>query len=124
MNVTYNYKFVFFIQVIVFAICFFTAVLAAPFEHEHHLKKGVIPVLKHVENHDEHGQYTLEYLSGDGTNVKESGHLIEGTEGPVLIKKGSFKFTSPEGETFEVSYVADENGFRATGDHLPKEPTV
>lgn len=39
---------------------------------------------------------------------KEHGHV-----------QGSFSYTSPEGITYTVEYVADERGFRATGDHLP-----
>jgi hypothetical protein len=33
--------------------------------------------------------------------------------------EGSYKWTSPEGENFEVKYVADENGYQPTGAHIP-----
>ena len=29
------------------------------------------------------------------------------------------RFQTPDGQVFTVTYVADENGVRATGDHLP-----
>ncbi|GLV48616.1 Cuticular protein 65Az [Carabus blaptoides fortunei] len=94
------------------------AALALPIEPE--LQAGVIPILKREEVRDEQGQYVLEYVSGDGTSVNEEGSLIPAEEGPVLVKKGTIKYTSPEGDDIVLSYYADETGFHPTGDHLPK----
>ena len=38
--------------------------------------------------------------------------------------EGSYKWTSPEGETFEVKYVADENGYQPTGVHIHQTPPL
>ena len=38
------------------------------------------------------------------------------------VSKGSYSYTSPEGQVITVHWSADENGFRATGDHLPTPP--
>lgn len=38
--------------------------------------------------------------------------------------RGSYSYTSPEGQTITVNYIADENGFRPTGDHLPTSPPI
>merc|ERR1712200_155072 len=39
------------------------------------------------------------------------------------VSKGQFSY--PEGSvTYTVSWVADENGFQATGDHLPTPPPM
>lgn len=71
----------------------------------------------------------IRYNTYDGTSVSEQGVLrsaadpTTGAVNNVLVKQGSFEFTSPEGQRFKVDYVADENGFRATGDHLPVAPT-
>lgn len=48
-------------------------------------------------------------------------------EGQTLnaqVQQGSYTYTSPEGTIITVSYVADETGFHATGDHLPTPPPV
>jgi hypothetical protein len=39
------------------------------------------------------------------------------------VSKGAYSFTTPDGVILTVNWVADENGFQATGDHLPTPPT-
>jgi hypothetical protein len=36
----------------------------------------------------------------------------------------SYSFTTPDGVVLTVNWVADENGFQATGDHLPTPPPM
>lgn len=48
-----------------------------------------------------------------------------GSEGQeALVSEGSFSFTSPEGDDFTVTYIADEFGFQPQGDHLPTPPPI
>lgn len=81
-----------------------------------------IPVLERTEKHDEVGQFALRYLSADGTSVSEQGVLKPASSGKghVLHKFGEYTFTAPNGQVFRTKYVADNHGFRAEGDHLPK----
>lgn len=45
--------------------------------------------------------------------------------GPEALNvEGSFSYTSPEGETISLTYIADENGFQPQGDHLPTPPPI
>jgi hypothetical protein len=37
-----------------------------------------------------------------------------------LVKRGFYRFVSPEGLMFRVGYQVNEKGFRAFGEHLPK----
>lgn len=65
-------------------------------------------------------------MSGDGQQAQAQGYLknagYKDQEAEVI--QGSYSYTSPEGAPISVSYVADENGFRASGAHLPTPPPV
>jgi len=69
---------------------------------------------------------SISYLSGDGTTFNEQGALKPNADGTdnVLVKQGSFSYTSPEGNPVQLTYVADEFGFRPEGSHLPVAPAV
>lgn len=57
--------------------------------------------------------------------------LLDQSRGQVIffyyfskIKFNIFPLLAPDGQIFTLTYVADENGYRAIGDHLPKAPVV
>ena len=41
-------------------------------------------------------------------------------EKEVLVMRGSYEYIGPDGVTYVVNWVADENGYRPSGRHLPK----
>jgi len=51
----------------------------------------------------------------EGSTIREDGQAV---------RTGSYTFTAPNGETFTVTFEADEFGFRASGDHLPVAPPM
>ncbi|XP_043203392.1 endocuticle structural glycoprotein SgAbd-3-like isoform X2 [Amphibalanus amphitrite] len=39
-----------------------------------------------------------------------------------IIQRGSFQFVGDDGNTYQISYVANEGGFQPRGAHLPVAP--
>ncbi|XP_049794552.1 cuticle protein 7-like [Schistocerca nitens] len=102
------------------------AVVASALPRPDELRPGVIPVLERTEVRDATGQFSLSYLSGDGTHVAEQGALKPTPDGKdfVLVKQGEYHFTAPEGKTIMVKYTADEYGFHPISDAIPVAPTA
>ncbi|EFX88152.1 endocuticle structural glycoprotein SgAbd-3-like [Daphnia pulex] len=73
------------------------------------------------------GSYTYAFETADGTKVEESGSQKQVGPKPEdigTVSKGSYSYTSPDGVVITVNWTADENGFQATGDHLPTPPPM
>lgn len=65
--------------------------------------------------------FSNRYATSNNIQAEEAGVLKQGAEGQqFLAKQGSYSFTGPDGITYTVTYTADENGFVAQGDHIPK----
>ncbi|ODM98783.1 Endocuticle structural glycoprotein SgAbd-2 [Orchesella cincta] len=88
--------------------------------------KKTIPIVKFRLDSDNYGNYNHESVSGDGSIITEAGSLkdLGDEEGPVTVSRGSYSFIGDDGKTYKVDWVADENGFQATGDHLPTPPPI
>ncbi|CAH0407666.1 unnamed protein product [Chilo suppressalis] len=94
------------------------AVYGAPTE-----EKRSLPAVEHTDERDELGQYTLRYVTAEGTIVVERGRLVDTADGKdkVLTYEGSFTFVGDDGKTYTTKYKSDVNGaYHAEGDHLPK----
>ncbi|XP_015588648.1 endocuticle structural glycoprotein SgAbd-1 [Cephus cinctus] len=80
----------------------------------------IIPPGTKLKLEDDRGQYSHGFSTPDGTQVQETGHLITTNGGweYVIAKEGSYSYTSPEGTPVTVSYIADHNGFRITGQKI------
>lgn len=66
------------------------------------------------------------YETGNGISVREEGILKNPGQRDLetAAVSGSYSYTSPEGIPITVTYIADENGFRAEGAHLPTPPPI
>ncbi|XP_045513527.1 endocuticle structural glycoprotein SgAbd-2-like [Pieris brassicae] len=86
-----------------------------------------VPIISYSSNRGPDGSYSYSYATGDGKQAQESGFLkdayIDNTGSPqgTQVVEGSYAYTSPEGTPIQVSYVADENGFRTAGVHIPAD---
>lgn len=45
-------------------------------------------------------------------------------EKEIVVQTGSYSYPAPDGEIITINYVADENGFQPTGDHIPTPPAI
>lgn len=63
------------------------------------------------------GSYQYQFDTTNGIAAQEvgvGGHYAS----------GSSAYYAPDGQLITLTYVADENGFHATGDHLPTPPPI
>ncbi|CAK1553598.1 unnamed protein product [Leptosia nina] len=85
------------------------------------------PITSYSNNRGVDGSYSYSFTTGDGKQAQESGFLkdayIDNTGSPqgTQVVEGSYAYTSPEGTPIQVNYVADENGFRPSGVHIPAD---
>ncbi|TKX27768.1 cuticular protein RR-1 [Spodoptera litura] len=94
-----------------------------------------IPILSYSSEHGVDGTYAFSsylyacfsFSTADGKQAQESGYLkdafIDNAGNPqgTQVVQGSYAYISPEGTPIQVSYVADENGFRPSGVHIPAD---
>merc|ERR1712011_22857 len=100
---------------------FVAAAAAAPQETK------VILIKSQTQNHDtEKQEYSFSYETENGIVVSESGvqkQFGDKPEDAGTVSQG--KYSYPEDSvTYTVTWVADENGFQAKGDHLPTPPPM
>lgn len=66
------------------------------------------------------GAYDYSYETENGIKQEAVGTMKKYGDSEVLVMRGSYSYVGPDGLTYEVNWVADENGYRASGAHLPK----
>ncbi|XP_017476868.1 PREDICTED: flexible cuticle protein 12-like [Rhagoletis zephyria] len=64
--------------------------------------------------------YDFSFETSDGIKRDESAELVDtGTGEKIWRVEGYYSWTAPDGKQYRVDFVADENGYRPTGAHLP-----
>ncbi|KAJ2948956.1 hypothetical protein O0L34_g5894 [Tuta absoluta] len=82
-------------------------------------------VLKNEYDLQPEGAYQAAYETSNGVNSQQSAVVKPSSinQGQSALEvHGSYSYQSPEGETIQINYVADENGFQPQGNHLPTTP--
>ncbi|ODM95641.1 Endocuticle structural glycoprotein SgAbd-2 [Orchesella cincta] len=95
-----------------------------------------IPIVRFSQDISE-GSDAVSFEAGNGIILDHSTQVVSGRGGAYedgdgkmiktdssIVKTGSYQYTSPEGLPILVKWVADENGFRAEGSHLPVAPAL
>ncbi|KAJ8732720.1 hypothetical protein PYW07_015319 [Mythimna separata] len=80
-------------------------------------------IVRQDRNYDENN-YHYAYETDNGIAAEESGIVdssVNGVGGGTRVR-GFYEYIGDDGLKYRVDYIADENGFRASGAHLPKAP--
>lgn len=67
--------------------------------------------------------YQYSYQLDNGQYKSESGTFHKVGDQTVLRVEGRYSYIGDDEVMYEVRYTSDENGFRASGDHLPDTKT-
>ncbi|RVE45616.1 hypothetical protein evm_009729 [Chilo suppressalis] len=101
-------------------IALFVAVAAAlPVEQE------PVKILRSEFDQQPEGGYAFSFETEDGVERSENGEVKQAVDEEnkphdVVVVRGSYSYTNPDGQKESVSYYADETGYHAEGDSIPK----
>ncbi|CAB3379170.1 Hypothetical predicted protein [Cloeon dipterum] len=108
----------------------FLALFAVAYVHAQEDKDAVILNSEQDGPHFD-GQYKYGFDTSNNIKVSETvsyrTNPQRSNDEDALIKDvgGRYSYTDPKsGQTFTVTYTANENGYQAVGDHLPTSPPV
>ncbi|CAH0588056.1 unnamed protein product [Chrysodeixis includens] len=84
-----------------------------------------IPILRLSNEMDLDGSFSYEALGADQTHYVQHSRMENAGAGKdEQVVEGSYSYVGDNGKTYTVHYIADANGFRASGDHLPVAPPI
>ncbi|GBP80372.1 hypothetical protein EVAR_62275_1 [Eumeta japonica] len=106
---------------VVVALALVAAASAAPADVKE------VKILRYENDQKPDGSYNLAVETDDGSARQEEGtvkEVVDEENKPhaVVVVRGSYKFLAPDGTPVEITYTADENGFQAQGEAIPKVP--
>lgn len=73
-----------------------------------------------MNNNPGDGTYNWLYETGNGIKADETGDA----RGDGTKARGQFSYTAPDGQSINLQYTADENGFHPQGSHIPTPPPI
>ncbi|XP_063624711.1 larval cuticle protein LCP-17-like [Cydia splendana] len=69
--------------------------------------------------------FNYAYETNNGIQAQAEGVVQDvNSENPKQVVRGSYSYRGDDGQTYQVNYVADENGFQPEGAHLPVAPAI
>ncbi|XP_037080443.1 cuticle protein CP14.6-like [Pollicipes pollicipes] len=86
------------------------------------LEKEPIAIVRMDSTSDEDGSFQYSFETANKIQTEVQGQLKQIGEEFGTTMQGSYSFVTPEGQTVQISWVADENGFQPVGDAIPVAP--
>ncbi|KAI4459205.1 cuticle protein [Holotrichia oblita] len=84
-----------------------------------------IQITRYNNDNNGDGTYQFVYETENKISQQEIGELKNaGTNQESSVVHGSYSYVAPNGKILTVDYIADENGFRPSGAHLPTPPPI
>ncbi|XP_045773420.1 larval cuticle protein LCP-17-like isoform X2 [Maniola jurtina] len=85
-----------------------------------------VPIVKSGYELSPEGAFQYFYEAGNGIVAQADGVMkrVSSADEPALEVRGSFRYISPDGTPVETTYVAGEQGYVASGSHLPVPPPI
>ncbi|CAG7831349.1 unnamed protein product, partial [Allacma fusca] len=93
----------------------FAVALARP---QQDAQKPNITIVSSESTNDGKGNFEYKFENSDGSKAEAQGHTnapLEGSTYPVQVIQGSYSYVGPDGKTYSITYVADQNGFQPKG---------
>ncbi|CAK1580055.1 unnamed protein product [Parnassius mnemosyne] len=83
------------------------------------------PILKSDYEINPEGSFQYAYETGNGISAQAQGTVLNpNTDAASLEIQGAARYTSPEGEPVELTYVANEKGYQPSGSHIPQPQPI
>ena len=95
---------------------------SAPGSSKARSASNISKIMSQTSEHN-NGSFSYGYRTSDGTSVETFGKQKRIGDGVGIVMRGSYYYVAPNGKNVKITWVADENGFRAFGDAVPKAPT-
>lgn len=71
------------------------------------------------DNQNDGETFSYSFETSNGISAEESGVATNGVQA-----QGGYSYTGDDGQTYRITYTADENGYIPQGDHLPTPPPI
>ena len=104
-----------FIAIFAASICISLAILEPPKLSKSSLKDSEATVISNVLTNDGAGNFAFNFETSNGIKGETKGNLKkitsdDGKEGLGEVQQGSYSYVGDDGKTYELKWVADENG--------------
>ncbi|KAG5867888.1 hypothetical protein JTB14_028403 [Gonioctena quinquepunctata] len=85
-----------------------------------------VPIVNQTDETNPDGSFQFSYETANGIKVEEKGYVKEGKNASEKIQviEGTVTYTDKDGKVINLKYIADENGYRPIGDHIPQAPVI